>query len=57
MNLQNVDTCINTIRHRFNLDDDELSTVNNLHTLIEVKANYKYIDGKHKSCLCYEYNL
>jgi type I site-specific restriction endonuclease len=42
---QNVNTCINRIRHGSKLDDDELSTVNNLHTLIEVKANYMYIDG------------
>ena len=41
----NVNTCINRIRHGSKLDDDELSTVNNLHTLIEVKANYMYIDG------------
>ena len=45
VNSQNVNTCINRIRHRSKLDDDELSTVNNLDTLIEVKVIYMYIDG------------
>ena len=72
VNSLNVNTCINRIRHGSKLDDDELSKVNNLHTLIEVKANDMYIDGfdnddindmidiitwKHKLCLCYVYNL